>query len=52
MEKNGQIKKRTIYDAISDLNYLESGDGDFKQQYRIEPLTEYQRDCIRKGISF
>ena len=43
MVKNGEIVSHTIYDAISDLNYLESGEGTFCQDYRLEPLTEYQR---------
>ncbi|GAB5060385.1 DNA cytosine methyltransferase [Heyndrickxia oleronia] len=37
------LKKTTIWDAISDLAYLESGEGMFEQPYRINPHTEYQR---------
>lgn len=44
MIKNGEIVSHTIYDAISDLNYLSSGQGEFKQKYRLEPLTQYQKD--------
>ena len=35
--------KNKIWDAISDLAYLESGEGEFKQEYNIEPQSEYQR---------
>lgn len=42
-------KKTTIWDAISDLNYLESGEGSFEQQYRIEPQSDYQK--IMRGNS-
>lgn len=35
--------KNKIWDAISDLAYLESGEGEFKQEYKIEPQSEYQR---------
>lgn len=44
MVKGGEIVPHTIYDAISDLNYLESGEGDFVQEYRLEPMTQYQKD--------
>ena len=44
MIKSGEIKKATIYDAISDLNYLSSGEGDFEQDYKNKPLTEYQEE--------
>ena len=37
MIKAGKIKKVTIYDAISDLNFLSSGEGSFKQDYKISP---------------
>lgn len=35
-------KPTTVRDAISDLSYLESGEGDFEQEYKIEPVSEYQ----------
>lgn len=38
----------TVRDAISDLSYLESGEGDFEQDYRMEPQSEYQT-LMRKG---
>lgn len=47
MTKNGEIKHHTIYDAISDLNWLESGEGSFEQDYRYPPLTDYQK--ARRG---
>lgn len=43
MINKGEIKKATIYDAISDLNYLSSGEGAFEQEYKNKPLTEYQK---------
>lgn len=33
----------TVWDAISDLSYLESGEGQEIQDYRSEPQSEYQQ---------
>ncbi len=33
----------TVRDAISDLSYLESGEGCFEQNYKRKPLTFYQK---------
>lgn len=33
----------TVWDAISDLSYLESGEGDEVQGYRSAPKSDYQR---------
>lgn len=33
----------TIWDAISDLNYLDSGEGANEQEYLNEPMSEYQK---------
>ncbi|MCD8040040.1 MAG: DNA (cytosine-5-)-methyltransferase [Clostridia bacterium] len=41
-------KKVTVRDAISDLAYLESGEGRDVSRYITEPLTEYQKE-MRKG---
>ena len=41
-------KKTTIWEAISDLNFLNSGEGENEQAYRIEPQSEYQKQ-LRKG---
>lgn len=41
-------KHTTIWDAISDLSYLESGEGAERQSYRNEPKTDYQR-AMRAG---
>lgn len=41
--------KTTIWDAISDLAYLESGEGEFKQEYRLEPQSEYQQLLRKKS---
>lgn len=32
----------TVADAISDLNYLKSGDGEYISEYKSEPQTKYQ----------
>lgn len=37
-----RFDKITIRDAISDLSYLNAGDGEFKQEYRKEPESRYQ----------
>ena len=37
----------TVRDAISDLNYLNSGEGKFESNYKSEPLSEYQ-NMLRK----
>lgn len=44
MINNGQIVMHNIDDAISDLNYLGSGEGEFEQEYLNAPITDYQRD--------
>lgn len=36
-------KRTTVRDAISDLAYLESGEGDFEQEYITEPESDYQK---------
>ncbi len=41
-------KHTSVRDAISDLSYLESGEGDFEQEYITEPQTDYQR-LMRDG---
>lgn len=38
----------TIWDAISDLNYLNSGEGSEEQDYKNPPLSDYQKRC-RQG---
>lgn len=43
---NGQ--NTTIWDAISDLDYLESGEGSEISGYRMEPQSSYQR-LLREG---
>ena len=40
----------TIWDAISDLSYLESGEGAEEQGYRNEPQSDYQK-LLRDGSS-
>lgn len=43
-------KRVTIWEAISDLAFLNSGEGCEKQKYRIAPQSEYQKN-LRKGCS-
>ena len=38
-----QSKKVTIWDAISDLAYLESGEGADKQEYKNAPESDYEK---------
>ncbi len=33
----------TVWDAISDLAYLESGEGEFESKYKFPPQSEYQK---------
>ncbi|MEE1059781.1 MAG: DNA cytosine methyltransferase [Treponema sp.] len=35
--------KTTAWEAISDLAFLNSGEGEFEQQYRFAPQSEYQK---------
>ncbi len=35
--------RTTVRDAISDLAYLESGEGEFEQEYITEPNSDYQK---------
>lgn len=41
-------KPVTVREAIGDLSYLESGEGDFEQDYVMEPISDYQRS-MRMG---
>lgn len=41
-------KKTTIWDAISDLSFLNSGEGEDIQEYPTEALSDYQR-LMREG---
>ena len=47
MPKSSEIKT-TIWDAISDLNYLNSGEGNEISEYRCSPESDYQK-LLRKG---
>lgn len=44
-------EKVTVRDAIFDLAYLNSGEGDFKQPYTTQPSSLYQRK-MRKGSQY
>lgn len=48
LPKASGAKRTTVRDAISDLAYLNSGEGEFEQDYRDEAETDYQR-LMRKG---
>ena len=39
----GTDKIVTVRDAIGDLAYLNSGEGEFEQAYRMEPSSDYQK---------
>lgn len=41
-------KRTTVRDAISDLSYLESGEGEFKQEYITPAKSDYQK-MMRDG---
>lgn len=41
-------KAVTVKDAISDLSYLNSGDGEFKDEYRLPAESDYQK-AMRKN---
>lgn len=45
-----QHNKTSVWDAISDLAYLESGEGEEIQEYKSEPQSEYQKQ-LRRGSS-
>lgn len=42
------LKNVTVRDALSDLSYLNSGEGCFESDYVTEPKSDYQR-LMRKG---
>lgn len=42
--------KVTIWEAISDLNYLNSGEGMLEEPYRNEPQSEYQQLLRRNSL--
>ena len=39
----GSSKVVTVKEAIGDLAYLNSGEGEFEQEYLYEPISDYQR---------
>lgn len=39
----------TVREAISDLAYLDSGEGEFEQKYKYKPESQYQR-MMRKNV--
>lgn len=49
--KVSELKKKkavTSWEAISDLDYLNSGEGNFESEYKFTPKTEYQ-EMMRKN---
>lgn len=47
VDKN--IKIVTVWDAISDLAYLNSGEGEFESDYKINAQSEYQREARKNS---
>jgi DNA (cytosine-5)-methyltransferase 1 len=45
----GDLPKNSIEDAIWDLAYLESGEGEEIQEYRYPPTSDYQREMRKKS---
>lgn len=43
-----ETKETTVFDAISDLQYLNSGEGHDESEYLLNPITDYQK-ILRKG---
>lgn len=41
----------SIKDAIWDLAYLESGEGDFLQEYRLAPTSAYQQEMRKNSVA-
>ena len=41
----------TIWDAISDLAYLESGEGESEQKYKLEAQSMYQKDIHKVWLA-
>lgn len=37
--------RSTVWEAISDLAYLASGEGEFEQDYRLDPMSVYQKEA-------
>lgn len=50
MPHNYISKKVTVRDAISDLAYLESGEGEYIASYRYAPQSDYQK-MLRNGAT-
>lgn len=48
--QNENCPRVTVRDAISDLAYLQSGEGAFEQEYLTKPLSQYQMQ-MRVGSS-
>lgn len=48
LPKSNNNVKVTVRDAISDLSYLNSGEGAFKQEYKFSPKSNYQK-LMRKN---
>ncbi|MDH2997614.1 DNA cytosine methyltransferase [Pasteurellaceae bacterium LFhippo2] len=47
IEKQRQVN---VEDAISDLNYLASGQGNFEQDYNLSPISSYQEDMRKNSL--
>ena len=45
------INRVTVWDAISDLAYLNSGEGFFEMEYKIKPMTDYQKIMRKDSVN-
>ena len=50
IENNTQNKTITVRDAISDLSYLESGEGTFESDYKLDAKSIYQKNMRYKKL--
>lgn len=48
LPKGNSYKIVSVRDAIYDLAYLNSGEGSFRQKYKNQPLSEYQKKMRNK----
>ena len=50
LPQSSNSKLVTVRDAISDLSYLESGEGDFESEYLHDSLSDYQKSMRRSKV--
>lgn len=49
LPKPFNIDKQSVRDAISDLSFLNAGEGEFEQEYLLSPQTKYQKYLRRNS---